>query len=433
MDGKELLSRLKTLSQVKDPRKDIHGLTYAQFPGTHCPLMGAAMAVRGIKGAVMMIVGTDECAYYTKHMTIHSEDWGGLSGRCVSVAIDQHDITFGCAKKVENAFAELMSEEKPEAVFIVTTCVPEIIGDDFDAVADEMTAQYGVPTMAVHTEHFKCENHMPGVERTITACFRLMEKQQKNGSVNVLGQRMGRFEDTELSRILKNAGVRMGAQLPSGCSVEDIRRAPAAQVNIVVNDIGMPLAKKMKQKFGTPYVFFDKFVDPAHIAAAYENLFGFLSLPMPKELTALRQTAEKAVEEAKEQLQGVPFMYGNTPFRCLECCAFMASLGMVPQLIQSHGIHEEDADDVQRILASADPYMTLAANISPLQYIYDELRPMLYLGHEYPMRLRKKGIAQVHTDMGGGMLGYEVTPYLMKQLLSSVGESKEIRKGGMPQ
>lgn len=433
MDGKELLSRLKTLSQIEDPKKDIHGLTYAQFPGTHCPLMGAAMAVRGIQGAVMMIVGTDECAYYTKLMTIHSEDWGGLAGRCVSVTIDQHDITFGCAKKVEAAYAELMEEEKPEAVFIVTTCVPEIIGDDFDAVADAMTAQYGVPTMAVHTEHFKCENHMPGVERTITACFGMMEKQEKNGSVNVIGQRMGRFEDTELSRVLKNAGVPIGAQLPSGCTVEEIKRAPAALVNIVVNDIGLPLAKKMKQRFGTPYVFFDKFTDPDHIAVAYENLFGFLKIPLPAELTALHEEAEEAARQAKDTLTGVTFMYGNTPFRCLECCAYMTSLGMVPQLIQSHGILEEDADDVRRILASADPYMTQAANISPLQYIYDELHPMLYLGHEYPMRLRKKGIAQVHTDMGGGMLGYEVTPYLIKQLLSSVEESREIRKGGMPQ
>ena len=255
-----------------------------------------------------------------------------------------------------------------------------------------MAAQYGVPVMAVHTEHFKCENHMPGVERTITACFGLMEGQEKDGSVNVIGQRMGRFEDTELFRVLGNAGVRVGAQLPSGCTVEEIRRAPAAQVNIVVNDIGLPLAKKMRQRFGTPYVFFDKFVDPARIAAAYENLFGFLKLPMPEELAALRQAAEKAAAEAKEQLRGVTFMYGNTPFRCLECCAFMASIGMVPQLIQCHGIHAEDAEDVRRILSSADPYMTQAANISPLQYIYDELHPMLYLGHEYPMRLRKRAL-----------------------------------------
>ncbi len=433
MDGKELLSRLKTLSQVEDPVKDIHGLTYAQFPGTHCPLMGAAMAVRGIRGAVMMIVGTDECAYYTKHMTIHSEDWGGLSGRCVSVTIDQHDITFGCAGKVESAFAELLEEETPEAVFIVTTCVPEIIGDDFDAAADALSTRYGVPVMAVHTEHFKCENHLPGVERTITACFRLMEPLECDGSVNVLGQRMGRFEDTELFRVLQGAGVHIGAQLPAGCSVADIRRAPAARVNIVVNDIGLPLARKMKQRFGTPYVFFDKFVDPAHIAAAYENLFSFLSLPLPGELVPLRQAAEQAAEQAREKLQGVTFMYGNTPFRGLECCGYMSSLGMVPQLIQSHGIKEEDAGDIRRILLSADPYMTQAANISPLQYIYDELHPMLYLGHEYAMRLRKKGIAQVHTDLGGGMLGYEVTPYLMKQLTAAAEEAAEIRKGGMPQ
>ena len=393
--------------------------------------MGAAMAVRGIRGAVMMIVGTDECAYYTKHMTIHSEDWGGLMGRCVSVTIDQHDITFGCAKKVEEAFAELMDEQKPEAVFIVTTCVPEIIGDDFDAVAEAMWEKYGVPAMAVHTEHFKCENHMPGVERTITACFRLMEMQERSGGVNVIGQRMGRFEDTELSRVLKNAGVSILAQLPSGCSVEEIRRAPAAQVNIVVNDIGLPLARKMKQRFGTPYVFFDKFTDPAHIASAYENLFSFLNLPLPDELPALRRAAEEAARQARDTLHGVTFMYGNTPFRCLECCAYMTSLGMVPQLIQSHGIVEEDAEDVQLILVSSDPYMTQAANISPLQYIYDELHPMLYLGHEYPMRLRKKGIAQVHTDMGGGMLVYEVTPFLLKQLLASLEESREIRKGGM--
>lgn len=68
MDGNELLGRLKRLSEIEDRNKDIHSLTYAQFPGTHCPLMGAAMAIRGIDGAVMMIIGTDECAYYIQNI-----------------------------------------------------------------------------------------------------------------------------------------------------------------------------------------------------------------------------------------------------------------------------------------------------------------------------------------------------------------------------
>jgi len=435
MNGKELLTRLKRLGEIKDRSKDIHSLTYAQFPGTHCPLMGAAMAVRGIESAVMMIIGTDECTYYTKHMTIYSEDWGGLDGRCVSVVIDQHDITFGCTDKVENAFEELMGEYDPKAVFIVSTCVPEIIGDDFDAVAEEMSEKYGVPVMAVHTEHFKCDNHLPGVERTITSCFKLMEPCEKDGSVNVLGQRMGRFEDTELFRVLKASDIPVRAMIPSGCTPDDIKKAASADVNIVVNPIGLPLAKKMKLRFGTPFVLFDKYVDPGHISEAYENLFGFLNKPLPTVLEEYRKKAEEAVEKGEKELKEVSFIYGNTPFNCFEACAFMSSMGMKPLLIQCHGIEDTDEESVKTILENADPYITQAANISPMQYIYDELKPMLYLGHEYAMRLRKKNIAQVHTDMGGAMLGFEVTDYFVGQLISSAGEARDMRSGNfnMPQ
>ena len=80
MDGKELVEKLAKLSQVQSI-KDIPQLTHALFPGTHCPLMGAAMAVGGIKDSLIVVVGTDECTYYTKSMTIHSEKFGGIVKR----------------------------------------------------------------------------------------------------------------------------------------------------------------------------------------------------------------------------------------------------------------------------------------------------------------------------------------------------------------
>ena len=104
MDGNQLLMQMKHLGEVESI-KDVRPLTAAMFPGTHCPLMGAAMAVRGISDAMMLIIGTDECTYYTKHFSVHAENFGGLNGRCVSVALDGHDVTFGCAKKVEDAEA----------------------------------------------------------------------------------------------------------------------------------------------------------------------------------------------------------------------------------------------------------------------------------------------------------------------------------------
>ena len=429
MDGKKLLAQMKKLRDV-ETIKDVKSLTAAMFPGTHCPLMGAAMAVRGIKDSMMIIIGTDECSYYTKHMTLHSEEYGGLEGRVVSVVLDSHDVTFGCVKKVEKAFRELMEDYKPSAVFLVTTCVVEIIGDDFDAVADALTKEYSVPVMAVHTEHFKCENHMPGIERTITACLPLMEKLPCDGSVNLLGQRMGNFDQTELSRVLKNAGVHIGVQLPCGCTVQDIRRAAAAKVNIVVHEIALPLARKMKVKFGIPYVFFDKFVDPERIAACYQSLFEALELPLPEEVCALRAKAKAAVENNREKLSGVTFIYGNTPFRCFEYSRFMTSLGMIPQILQTAAIQQEDREDIAAILALSDPYITKTANIAPLQYIYDELHPMLYLGHEYANRLRSKGIAIVRSDQANSMLGFECTVAAVNSLTLAADEMRQIRTGG---
>lgn len=429
MDGNKLLAQMKKLRDV-ETIKDVKSLTAAMFPGTHCPLMGAAMAVRGIKDSLMVIIGTDECSYYTKHMTIHSDEYGGLNGRVVSVTLDSHDVTFGCVKKVEAAFKEVVDEYHPGAVFLVTTCVVEIIGDDFDAVADALTEEYGIPVMAVHTEHFKCENHMPGIERTITACLPLMKKKPCDGSVNLLGQRLGNFEQTELSRILRDAGVKIGMQLPCGCTVDEIKNAAAAKVNIVVNEIALPLARKMKAKFGIPYVFFDKFVDPDRIAECYRMLFDVLELPLPEEIGSLCKQAKASVQASKAKLDGVSFIYGNTPFRCFEYSRFMAELGMIPQIIQTSAIKDEDRDDIAAILAVSDPYVTKTANIAPLQYIYDVLHPMLYLGHEYANRLRAKGIAMVRSDGASSMLGFECTMFAIRSLTMAADEAREIRKGG---
>lgn len=428
MDGKELLGRLGRLSGMTS-MKDVAPLTAALFPGAHCPLMGAAMTVRGIEDAVILIVGTDECAYYTKHMTIHSEEFGGIAGRCVSVVLDGRDVTFGCKKKLEAAMRELAEEYRPKVVFLVTTCVVEIIGDDADALSELLTEKFNVPVLPVHTEHFKCENHMPGLERAITACLALMEEQPAGERVNVLGQRMGSFAATELCRVLGESGVEIGMQLPCGCTVEEIREAPGARLNIVVHPIALPLAVKMKERFGIPYVFFNKFTEPDRIYEAYRALFACLGKPLPGEIGELYSRAKEAKRQAAGELAKITYIYGNTPFDAMEFNQFMTEEGMKPLVIQLSEFDEErDGGAAARILQSADPYVAKSANIAPMQYIYDVLHPHLYLGHEYAARLRKKGIAMVHSDRASGMLGFEVTLFITEELRRAAGEARALRE-----
>ena len=427
MDGNEILSRLGKLREVNSS-KDIQQLTAAMFPGTHCPLMGAAMAVRGIRDAVLLVVGTDECAYYTKHMTLHSEEFGGLGGRCVSAVLDTRDVTFGCKAMLDEAVKELVEEYSPRAVFVVSTCVVEVIGDDTDSMSEAYTKEYGIPFLPVHTEHFKCENHLPGLERTISACFSLMKpcpEGTKPHGVNLLGQRAGIFEQTELYQILHADGVEVVMELPCGCTVDEIVKAPQAKANIVVNPIALPLAEKMKEEFGTPYVLFDKFTDPERIQKTYQELFQALELPYPQKLVELYEGSKKKAQDASHHLKGVTYIYGNTPFDCLEFNNFMVNLGMIPQIIQTVSVEpERDKGYLTDILSHSDPYVTKTANIAPLQYVYDVLHPNLYLGHEYAARLRKKGIAMVHSDRASSMLGFEITDFITEELVRAAQEAK---------
>ena len=426
MDGNELLGRLNRLSKVQTI-KDIPQLTTALFPGTHCPLMGAAMIAGGIKDCLLVIVGTDECSYYTKSLTL-SDRYGGINGRCVSVVLDSHDVTFGSAESMHKVFKEIVAEYQPKCVMLVTTCVIEVIGDDYDAIAEELTKQYGIPVMTVHTEHFKCEDHFPGFERAITVCQSIMQPQKCDGSVNVLGQRFGDFADTELYALLTKSGVKIGVQLPSGCTSDDIRYAPAAKVNIVVNDIALPLAQAMQEQYGIPYVYFNRFAAPEKILQAYQHLFDYLELPLPAEVGAKFDECRVLEQETMPVVQGVPYIFGNTQYDCFELNSYLCRLGMVPQLIQSNKLREENFADIESILATIDPYVCKAANIAPLQYVYDVLHPWIYMGHEFGERLRRKGIAQLHSDPAGKMLGFECNTFLLKILQQAVADAKKFRE-----
>lgn len=426
MDGNELLGRLNRLSRVQTI-KDIPQLTTALFPGTHCPLMGATMIAGGIKDCLLIIVGTDECSYYTKSLTL-SDRYGGINGRCVSVVLNSHDVTFGSAESMHKAFKEIVAEYRPKCVMLVTTCVIEVIGDDYDAIAEELTKQYSIPVMAVHTEHFKCEDHFPGFERAITACQSIMQAQECDGSVNVLGQRFGDFADTELYALLTKSGVKIGVQLPSGCTSDDIRRAPTAKINIVVNDIALPLAQAMQEQYNIPYVYFNRFAAPEKILQAYQHLFAYLELPLPAEVNTKFDECKALEQKTLPVVQGVPYIFGNTQYDCFELNSYLCRLGLVPQLIQSNKLRQEHFEDIKGILATTDTYVCKAANIAPLQYVYDILHPWIYIGHEFGERLRCKGIAQLHSDPAGKMLGFECNTFLLKILQQTVADAKVFRK-----
>ena len=128
------------------------------------------------------------------------------------------------------------------------------------------------------------------------------------------------------------------------------------------------------------------------------------------------------------EVKGVPYIYGNTQYDCFELNSYLCSLGLVPQLIQSNKLSEANFADIESILAQTDPYICKAANIAPLQYVYDVLHPWFYMGHEFGERLRRKGIALLHSDPAGKMLGFECSSFMLQAVAKAVADAKKFRE-----
>lgn len=419
LDGQKIVSGLKHLSQA-ERMKQVEPLSYALFPGYHCPLMGAMLTIRAIKNAVLLVLGPDECAYYTKMATSGNGAMSADGCQIVSVVLEQHDVTFGCQEKLEEAFAELDAEYHPEAVFLVTTCVPEITGDDVESMADGFTDQYGYPVMVVHAENFKTDDHLPGIEHTLEACIAMMEPQECDGSVNVLGLRLGDFTRTEVYRVLKEENIPLGMQLPGNSSVEEIRQAAKAKVNLVVHPVGLPLAKKMKKKFGVPYVDFQRFCAPEHILQAYQDLFSALERPLPEKIGAWYREACDRTERAAAELAGETYFSGNTALCTYEFHSFLTTrLGLKALLLQISDLSEADSAWREEILSACDPYVTRSANIGPLQYLYPVLKPDYNIGAGNSAEMRKCGTKMVRMPRAYNVLGFETNEIVISAFLQA--------------
>ncbi|GMG96495.1 nitrogenase component 1 [Tepidimicrobium xylanilyticum] len=420
------IDNLSRLSQI-EKSEDIQSLSHAIFPGTHCPLFGVAMIASFIEDLVVIVVGTQECTYYAKDFAYQRQ-----CGRdnFYSLVANKHDITFGCGQKIKEAIFEIDKIIKPKGIMIVSTCVLEVIGEDFISLGKEVQDKVDAKILVVPTEHFKCNSHIPGMERTLEELITLMEdcKQEKN-TINILGHRQYGVENTELMKLLIEEDIKINSVIPSKTTIEELKFAPKASLNIVTDFVALSMAKKMKEKFNIPYVYFDRHLTIERIREKYSQIEKTLNVDLLSKLKHKEEELKSLIEEAKVELKGKTFIYGNTPMMAFEVSSFLCDLGMEPILIQVRELYENDHIYMREIKSYGyDPFVSRIANIAPMQYIYDECSPNFYLGHENPVNLAKRDIVQVTLDEVTKKLGYEIPIDSIKKILLSLREHQELKE-----
>lgn len=412
MTYEEAVKRIYHLSQITK-NQDIYGTCKAIAGGIFCPAHGVAFAAPYIRDAAIVVVGMAECTWYAKNTGVyyaqHTAD-----ERFYSCVLEEEDIAFGFGEQLVGQIAQVVEQTHCACVILASTCIPEIIGEDIEQAALQAEQQCGCPVLLVHTSHFdyKCYEYEIAVERLLLSLGKLMRPQPiKPGSVNYLGVELHfqhqQAAENELTRLLKEHGVSTNLILLNSCTTEEIKKAPAAQLNIVTHRVGLPLAKWMEQAFHTPYTVLEPSWDLAAISQAYEKMEQALRLRMPQ-WRDYKGEALEAIEKARPICCGKTVINGGRPPDAIETTAFLVSLGMHPLLINAARIYPTTAQAIAQIEAAGfDPYVNYVANHHITQAFMSRQLPDLYIGHGSSLWVKKFPCARLDTVKPENTMGFE--------------------------
>lgn len=415
--------RLKRLSEIQSS-KDIFGDCSAISCGVFCPTFGVSVCAPLIQDGAVLIVGTPECTWYAKNSSIyHAIDPGWDRFYCC--AMEEQDITFGENGAIVKAICDIAAEPDIHCIFLASTCVPEIIGDDLEAIAKAGEKLSGIPVLPVRIAHYdhKCNEFGVAVSRTLESLGSLMEAQPKQPkTVNLLGRNFhsavdGSLRDTELVKLLQTHGIAIQRILPDRCSTSELKKAPSVALNIVTNEVGRELAYYMEKHFGIPYVLFEPSFDLDYIRAGYDKLQKCLGISMEQELCGRKREAKAAIHNGRRLLQGKSFINGGRPPDAFEAAEFLAEMGMKPLLIHAYRLCENSSKRIEKILQRGwNPYVNYVANPEGAAALTEELAPDIYIGHGDAERLIDRGIKQIEMLLPPGKLGYEAIVYAVSAL-----------------
>lgn len=267
--------------------------------GIDCKVYGAICAISEIKNAVPLVHGSEGCAYYPRFFPADAIRMKLLGERYTppiySTAMTEPHVIYGGENRLEDAILELDRREKPELIGVIGTCVPAIIGDDIEEVVSRVRNKNKINAAIIATPSSGYDDDRAerqyiddiarntlnawdkgkskskeeikfGIEKCgrLDAMYSLVEqltedsgyKIEKSVNIDTFG-RLHYYEDLkceieEIIAILGRIGIKVNTVFP-GCSVSDIRRMPAAELNFMRRSENA--AKFMQKKYGMDYLF----------------------------------------------------------------------------------------------------------------------------------------------------------------------------------
>lgn len=377
------LAHINPLSAIKS-MNGITLLSPAAFPGSHCPMHTALSLAVHISGVSTIVVGTPECGYYSRNIPLSVERRDAVFHW--TYIPDSKEIVFGCRKGLTDAVLE-MDKAGAKAILLISTCIPELIGEDMESLCIELQPKVNAVLIHVSLGNFKCGGYEPGNWKTLFAFRKLIRQEAaKDGTVNVLG----RSKDDDHSPLplllcqLEELGIPLRFLGPES-SLDDFVTAGQAQLNLIVSPFFDQLGEWMSQELKIPGVNLHNVYSADEIRTVYSRVGQHLGLDL--EAGFLEQYREVVHLENQTRKQAVGLHYISATIGALQplpLSLYLSSMGMLPMLIHMEEFYDSDSRFKEILLARGEnPPICLMLNPDADWETFKRLRPDFVLSDRF--------------------------------------------------
>ncbi|MBP2652175.1 MAG: nifE1 [Firmicutes bacterium] len=404
--------------------------TFAQ--ATQCQQINSIQAFISMEDAAFIIhspAGCSGCVSFMNDLFKVGQYHRGIdnvrNARYVITNLDEIDIIQGGEKKLRQAVLELEARHQPKLIFIFTSCASAIIGDDVDAVANELNGQVRAIIVPIHCEGFKSKVPATGFDTAFNALIQYVFKdeqpQKEPGLINVFApMAIGWKDQQEIEQMLGVLGLRVN-YIPFYSNLEKLKKIPAAEYSTSICQVfADEFMEQLKQDYGIPYA---KIGMPLGIRNTDEWLIGVARLAGKEEVAReyIRQQHQRIlpqIAKIKERIQGKKVFICAGTARSFAAATLIEDFGLKLVGLQTPTYEEALIEDLDRLIKiHGDDFIVDVANMQPYEQanLVHKLKPDLFIGMS--TWVAKQGITSTHVlETKRPTMGYNGILYLGKKI-----------------
>lgn len=280
----------------------------------------------------------------------------GITNTTVFIGTDMNekDTVFGAVGSLKEIVLETYNRYKPKAIFIGTSCVTGIIGEDVDSIVEELRTELPVPIAPVHCEGFKSRIWASGFDAADHAVLTSIVKPpgQKRNVINFKNF----FESArdEIIDLFKNFDVEP-VFLYQNSTVEELSQMSEALATVCIcGTLGTYLGNALEENYDVPYI---RTINPLGVTG-FETWLREIGKTIHKEdeveayIEKERAVYLPKIEEVKKELKGLRAVLGMGPGYTFEVSRVLQELGV--EVVWAAAWHYDKKYDNEKVPPALD-------------------------------------------------------------------------------